>query len=264
LSPDLPPFDKYVYYSASVQEPETDVEFLDQVYRDVRGRRTKPRTLREDFCGTFANCCAWVKLGSDRYAIGVDIDPEPLAYGTEHYLSALRPSQRERVRVLQRNVLSPALPKADVIAALNFSAFIFKRRADLLAYARNCRRTLAPGGVLLISCLGGPAYQRAHQTRAAHSLDDGSFVQVFEQEGFEPLTHDTTFHLHYQRPGEDLRPKVFTYDWRLWTVPELRDILLQAGFSSVLTYWEGQEEYAPVERADETPDSWISDVVALR
>jgi len=34
----------------------------------------------------------------------------------------------------------------------------------------------------------------------------------------------------------------FTYDWRLWGLPELRDIFIDAGFSSVDCYWEGTDE----------------------
>jgi hypothetical protein len=33
--------------------------------------------------------------------------------------------------------------------------------------------------------------------------------------------------------------KAFTYDWRLWSLPELRDLLLEVGFKDVIVYWEG-------------------------
>ena len=51
--------DKYKCYLASVQSPEHEIEFFDQAFKDEFGR--KPKTLREDFCGTFAVCCEWVK-----------------------------------------------------------------------------------------------------------------------------------------------------------------------------------------------------------
>ena len=62
------------------------------------------------------------------------------------------------------------------------------------------------------------------------------FTYFFEQEGFDPVTHEALFHVHFQRNGESKRRRVFTYDWRIWTVPELRDALLEAGFASVRTY----------------------------
>ncbi len=51
--------DRYVLYQMSVQEPEHEIEFFDQVYKDANGRT--PKILREDFCGTFAVCCEWAK-----------------------------------------------------------------------------------------------------------------------------------------------------------------------------------------------------------
>ena len=43
-----------------------------------------------------------MKLGKQRTAIGVDLDPEPLAWGEKHILSKLEPSQASRVRILER------------------------------------------------------------------------------------------------------------------------------------------------------------------
>jgi len=68
--------DKYTLYQQAVQEPDHEVEFFDRVYR-ARHKRL-PKVLREDFCGTFAVCCEWVKKPG-RVAIGVDLDPEPPA-----------------------------------------------------------------------------------------------------------------------------------------------------------------------------------------
>ena len=45
----LPPFDKYYYYSESVQSPAEDMEFAEQVYREVSGSKRAPKTMREVF-----------------------------------------------------------------------------------------------------------------------------------------------------------------------------------------------------------------------
>ena len=63
--------DKFRCYQQSVQSPEHEIEFFEQAYRDEFKR--KPYLLREDFCGTFAVCCEWVKANSRRTAIGVDL-----------------------------------------------------------------------------------------------------------------------------------------------------------------------------------------------
>ena len=36
--------------------------------------------------------------------------------------------------------------------------------------------------------------------------------------------------------------RAFTYDWRLWTLPELRELLTEAGFSQVHIYWETDDK----------------------
>jgi SAM-dependent methyltransferase len=258
----LPEFDKYAYYTASVQSPELDMLVVDELYRDVR-QGAEARTLREDFCGTFANCCAWVRLGPERRAVGVDLDPEPLAYGCANNLPQLSLLQQARVRIMQENVLEPDLPPADVIAAFNFSYFFFKRRAELLAYLANCRRTLEPGGLLVLDCFGGPGEQEPHE----EAMEGDGFHYFFEEEGFDPWSHEAVYHLNFQRDGEEKRRAVFTLDGRAWTLPELRDALLEVGFASVRIYWkvdgpDGDTEWIPVERIEHEPNIWVCFVVA--
>jgi len=36
--------------------------------------------------------------------------------------------------------------------------------------------------------------------------------------------------------------KAFTYDWRLWSLPEIKELLEEAGYSKVRIYWEEFEE----------------------
>ena len=66
--------DRFDLYQRSVQHADHEIEFFDQAFRDEYGR--KPRSLREDFCGTFAVCCEWVKSDRDRTAVGVDLCDE--------------------------------------------------------------------------------------------------------------------------------------------------------------------------------------------
>ena len=223
--------------------------------------------MREDFCGTFANCCEWVRHGAERRAVGVDLDLEPLEYGCDHYRTELNLSQQLRVQILHENVLTSGLPRADVIAALNFSCFILKRRTDLLAYVRNCHQALEPGGLLVLDCFGGPA---AHEPNEETTEGEG-FTYFFEQESFDPLTHEALFYIHFQRERERKRRRVFTLDARMWTIPELRDALFEAGFAAARIYWAVESstgdddiEAVLVERIDEEPDSWESFVVGLR
>lgn len=236
----LPAFDKYFYYKASVQSPNEDCEFLEQVYRDVHGKKAKAKVMREDFCGTFANCCAWVKRHPSHTAHGVDLDPEPIAYGKAHYLAELDEKSKKRVHLHLKNVMSPGLPGSDIICALNFSYFIFKRRAELLKYFKAARKSLNEGGVMVLDCFGGT--QCWEPIEEETEFDNLGVSYFWDQESFDPLTNEALFHIHFKRKGEKKRKNVFTYDWRMWTVPELKDILLEAGFETVHTYWEGTTE----------------------
>ncbi|MBM4250809.1 MAG: class I SAM-dependent methyltransferase [Deltaproteobacteria bacterium] len=235
----LPEFDKYYHYRESVQSPDADAAFLEEIYRRARGRN--PTVFREDFCGTFANCCAWVKRSSKNRAYGLDLDPEPINYGKNHYLTELTAEQQKRVHIELQNVLGRNLPRADVICALNFSYFIFKERQVLKKYFTACRKSLNPKGVFVIDAFGGPKCQEANEEVSENG--NPPFDYYWDQDSFDPLTHEAVFHIHFKRKGEKKRLNVFTYDWRMWTLPELRDLLLEAGFSRVEYLWEGTNEH---------------------
>jgi hypothetical protein len=51
--------DRFELYELSVQSPEADCEFIEQAWRELKGRA--PRTIREDFCGTAITAIEWVK-----------------------------------------------------------------------------------------------------------------------------------------------------------------------------------------------------------
>ena len=94
--------DRFDLYQRSVQHADHEIEFFEQAFRDEYGRN--PTSLREDFCGTFAVCCEWVKTGRDRYAIGVDLCEETLQWGRENNLAELTRSQQKRVKILAQDV----------------------------------------------------------------------------------------------------------------------------------------------------------------
>lgn len=234
MPPKSKPFDKYAYYLKAVQTPAEDVQFFDLVFKESFPKK-KPTLFREDFCGTFALACEWAKLRKENKSIGIDLDPEPLDYGKAHNLTALSPDQQKRVQLVKGDVLSRGLPKADIIAALNFSFYIFKERKQMLSYFRNCYDSLKRPGILLIDCFGGSSTLDVNEDRTDH----GDFIYYWEQAKFNPITFHSQFYIHFRLPGEKKREKVFSYDWRLWTLPELQDLLLEAGFAKVHVYWEG-------------------------
>jgi hypothetical protein len=258
--------DRYALYQRAVQSPDVDAAFLDHVYRETRGRA--PRVLREDFCGTFAVCCEWAKLGAEREAWGVDLDPEPLAWGRAHNLAQLDPSEQARVRLEQGDVRTVETPAADVIAAENFSYFTFKTRDALRGYLKRTLRGLDHHGLLVLDLFGG--YESYEDDREEITEHDG-FDYVWDQAKFDPITHDATFHIHFRFPDKSRLQEAFTYQWRMWSIPEIRELVLEAGYARADVYWEGTDSdtgegtgvYEKAEHGDADP-SWNAYVIGVK
>ncbi|MGE3683530.1 MAG: class I SAM-dependent methyltransferase [Bdellovibrionales bacterium] len=254
-------FDKYWYYRRAVQAPDVDCEFFYTTYKELRGARA--RSLREDFCGTFAICCEWVRRHRENQAVGIDLDNEPLDYGVTNYLSQLTRNQQHRIQVVRDNVLTADVPKVDMVIALNFSYYFFKSRLLLRRYFSMARKGLKPDGVFIVDCFGG----KDCQSQIEEKTRIGNFFYYWDQTGFDPVTNEALFYIHFKRKGERKREKVFTYDWRMWTIPEIREVMREAGFRRTHVYWEGTTRtgrgdgiFKRVQKGEEC-DAWVAYVV---
>jgi hypothetical protein len=235
--------DKYALYRLAVQDPEHEVQEFVRFYRESYGR--DPVTLREDFCAAGAVACEWVKSNSERTAVGVDLDPEPLSYARAHYLPKLTDHQRARVTLTREDVRHCRVV-AEIIAAQNYSFFLFKQRAQLLAYFRAVHESLADEGIFIADMMGGGAVQdddveearQVARPTAEDKRNNPPFKYVWREVSFDPISHDVLFHIDFRFPDGSALERAFTYDWRLWTLPELRELLTEAGFSKVHVYWE--------------------------
>lgn len=254
--------DKYDLYQRSVQEPSCEVEFFDRVYRELHARR--PKRLREDFCGTFAVSCEWAK-GKGRTATAVDLDPEPLRWGREHNLARLEPAAQKRVRILQDDVRTIDDEKADVLAAQNFSYWIFKTRDELRSYFEIARQNLAEGGIFVVDLMGGgECYEENDPDERKYK----GFKYFWELASFDPITNHATHHIHFGFKDGSRMEKAFEYSWRFWTLPEIRELLEEAGFARTTVYWESEDEdgegsgeWEATEEGSCDP-SWIAYIVA--
>ena len=257
-------FDKYNYYLKSVQSPDTDVEFFDKSFKDLRKREAI--SLREDFCGTFSIACEWVKLNNKKQALGVDLDLEPIKYGKKTYFTKLNKDQQSRIQILHSNVMSPENPKADIISASNFSYFCFKTRAKLKDYFTKALNSIHQNGMFVVDCFGGTDTTKPVEEETEH---EEGFSYFWDQDSFDPVTNFAQFYIHFQREGEEKRKQVFSYDWRMWSIPEIKDLMLEVGFKKVVVMWEGTDEdgegdgvFTTVEKGEDC-ESWIAYIIGL-
>ncbi len=257
--------DKHYLYQESVQSPETDARFLARYYKKLNERPA--RIFREDFCGTFILSCEFVKLHRQNQAIGVDLHRPTLAWGSAHNLSRLNRDQRQRVLLVRDNVLNVRMPKVDIIAAMNFSYAVFKTRKELGAYIRSAYRSLKKDGMFIMDAWGGSQALVLMKERKRLR----GFNYVWDQADFDPLTHHILCKIHFEfRDGTVMR-NAFVYDWRLWTLPEMRELMNEIGFRNVHVLWEGTDRktgsgngaFRRVNRGGDE-EAWIAYVIGTK
>ncbi len=258
------PFDKYLLYNQAVQSPEDDVQFYLERYKEIR-KGKKPITLREDFCGGGAISCEWVKLDKKHRSSGLDLDPEPMDYGRRNYISQLTADQQKRISLIKKDVLSPGLPIADIAVAVNFSYFLFKKREVLKKYFTNVYQSLNSQGLFILDIFGGSQCFDKIEDRTKHK----NFTYYWDQQSFDPVTNEAYFEIHFRYKNKKYEG-VFNYDWRMWSIPELKDLLVEVGFQDAKIYWEGTNskgggngEFTQVEEG-EACLSWIAYIVGVK
>lgn len=228
--------DKYVLYERSVQCVEAEIDFVDATYRSLRGRNA--RLLREDFCGTANTSCEWVRRRRTNCAVGVDLDPEPLGWGRDHHVAALTPGARRRIELRQADVRGVRGATPDIVLAMNFSYYIFKDRRSLGGYFRSVRRSLADGGIFFLDGYGGYDAFRVLE----EATDHGDFTYVWDQASYNAVTGEMQCYIHFRFPDRSRLQQAFSYHWRLWTLKEILELLDEAGFSRVTTYFQGWDD----------------------
>jgi len=262
--------DLHELYEKSVQSPEADIEFFINTYKALRGK--EPMDMREDFCGTGFLSVEWCKSHPQRRAQGIDLDRPTLEWGRERNVEPAGADIASRVDLVEGNVLDTTDFRADVTCACNFSYNIFKTRDALREYFKAAHEGLKDDGLFIMDVFGGT--ETMDILEEERDVDDEDFTYVWDQDKFNPITNEILCYIHFNFPdGSELR-KAFTYDWRLWQLPELSELLQEAGFSKVRVYWEefvdedddsdeleGTGEYFETTEV-ENQESWVNYIVA--
>jgi hypothetical protein len=259
--------DRHVLYQQAVQDVEAEIDFVEQTWAELRQRPAV--VMREDFCGTANTACEWVIRDDSHHAIGIDLDPEVLDWGRLNRLSRLDEEQLERIELLNEDVAQTRPGQVDIILAMNFSYYLFMKREDLRDYFINVLDGLVSDGILFLDAYGGyEAPMVLTESRECQDEDGNDFTYIWEQATFNPIDSSMNCQIHFEFPDQSRMERVFDYSWRLWTLPEIREILYEAGFSKVDIYWEGTDEeknegngiYTPSEIGDADP-GWVCYIV---
>ncbi len=258
----MKPPSRYDLYERCAQDPERDVRILRAIHA------ANALILAEDFSGTAALSRRWVKDVPRGRAIATDLDPEPLRHAR---LLPARAGARVRVHIRDAR---EAIGKADVIAVFNFSIGELPERRDLLAYLANARSRLRKRGILAIDLYAGGDAYRLGTTRDHRPGPGGSRITyTWEQRYADPVTgrilNTMSFRIAVQGRKPVILRDAFIYDWRLWSIPELRDAMLEAGFDRVEVFPRadhavdhlGETHVRPLEEADDQSEGLLALVV---
>jgi len=255
--------DKYALYESAVYDPDADLEFLLRIFEE--NNRPEPMVLREDFAGTCKLAAIWTASDENRTAHCLDLDSEPLAYGIRNHFPAIG-SAVERIEILEDDVLHAATPPADVLTAFNFSYWVFKERQSMLKYFKSAFDHLQDRGAFVLDIQGGPDVQ----TECKETREEDGFYYVWRTGMMDAITGDSRCSISFEFADGSQIKDAFVYDWRLWHLTELRDILCEAGFEKVQVYWEGTDDdgegdgnFQLADNAD-NEEAWIAYLVAWK
>lgn len=253
--------DKHILYEKAVQCVESEIDFIDHTFRELRGR--KASSLREDFCGTTNTSCEWIRRRNTNIAYGIDIDIDVLNWGRQHHVANLTNKQAKRIHLLNDDVLKVKTPPVDIALAMNFSYWFLKERKAMKQYYKRVYDCLVDDGIFFLDAFGGyEAFQEMEEITKYNG-----FTYIWDQAKYNPITGDALMHIHFKFKDGSMLKNAFTYDWRQWTLPEITELLEESGFKATI-YWEGEDEegegngvYSPATEAD-ADAGWIAYIVA--
>ena len=254
--------DIHKMYQESVQCVEAEIDFVEATYKEIRGNDA--RFLREDFSGTGQTAGEWADRNSQNKAWAVDLDAEVLTWGKDHVL----PHLKNQGSLIYKNadVRNSGINKMDIILAMNFSYFLFMERSIMIEYFKSVKSSLEETGIFFLDAFGG--YEAAKELTEERECN--GFTYIWDQASFNPINSQMQCYIHFKTDDGITYDKAFDYYWRLWTLPELQEMLIEAGFSQVDIYWEGTDEKSgegdgnfKVTKIGTADPGWICYIVAL-
>lgn len=247
---DRPALDKFACYELCVQSARHVAGFL----HGAHGAR--PVVLREDFCGTAGVSRRWVmdarKRGERASAVCVDNDAPTLDRarrlahdaGVAGAMAFVECDATAAPSPDDPSPGAPGNPAPDAIFVGNFSIGYIHQRSRLVAYLRACKWRLDlgnagfGGGIFVCDAYGGAGAFRLGAIERRHPSHGREVIRYhWEHEAADPRTgmvrNAISFRVELDGDVIAELPRAFVYDWRLWSLAELRDAMLEAGFARV-------------------------------
>lgn len=263
--------DRFDCYELCVQSPRHIVAMLAAIHGN------EPLVLREDFCGTAAVSRRWVSEAPDRRALAIDLDAQTLAKAKSlAEATCLQHEQQITFHVgdcIGESAISPAAESAaDIIFVGNFSIGYIDDRATLVHYLAACKGRLDRGnggfggGVFCCDIYGGASSFRLGGIERRHPSRGKEIIRYqWLHEAADPRTalvvNSISFRVELDGEIVQELPRAFVYAWRLWSLRELTDAMLEAGFADVQVYKDLNiapgEPAAPVQSAEELGEDWV-------
>ncbi|GAM22275.1 hypothetical protein SAMD00019534_054500 [Acytostelium subglobosum LB1] len=228
--------DRHQCYETAVQSPKADIGFCNKVFHLYRHR--KAIHFKEDFSGTGILATEWVKSDPERTALCVDLDDATLQWGMQHHVKEAG-AAGERVTMKCANVLDVKDPKVDLIASFNYSICLFHQRSLMLRYFQAAYESLVDDGVLVCDLFGG--YQATYTPTVQHRRFD-DFVYTWSKEHYNGLTNEIMCSISFSFADKSSLKRSFVYDFRLWTVAEFKEAMLEAGFKDIRVWWRNERK----------------------
>ena len=112
---------------------------------------------------------------------------------------------------------------------------------------------------------GGWEAQKPMKERTRYS----GFTYIWDQHRFDPLANFGEYRIHFDFHDRGGIRNAFIYRWRLWSIPEVCELLREAGFGRIDIYWEdidrstglGNSRFRRVTRTHNS-EGWIAFFVA--
>ena len=254
--------DIHKMYQESVQCVEAEIDFVEATYKAIRGNEA--RYLREDFSGTGQTAGEWVDRNPDNKAWAIDLEASVLDWGKANVLPTLK--NPNNLTFVKADVRDSSIANMDIVLAMNFSYFLFMQRQTLRDYFVSVKNSLEETGVFFLDAFGG--YEAAKELTEERQCE--GFTYIWEQASFNPINSEMQCYIHFKTDDGIEYNRAFSYYWRLWTLPELQELLLEAGFSQVDVYWEGTDEESgegdgvfEATRMGTADAGWVCYIVAL-